>query len=272
MSSPPRERRLEGLCLRASPLGENDRLLVLLTEEQGLLKLAASGARRPRSSLAAAGALTLIKAQVARGRSLDRLRQMSVLHSYGRLGQRLELLAPAQWLLELAQLLIAENEPLQGALPLLLHRLGQLEALLNEPVALQRLEGLALMVQTSVQLLELAGVGLPLSVDLANGGPLVPPIGDWNWRCSLLPAEGFCSGRQAGAMLLLNASELALLQRLLRPQLPRRASGELMGPERVWRHLLDLLGLWCREHLGRTPKAMALLRQDWPASAERQSG
>ena len=92
MSTPPRERSLEGLCLKATPLGEQDRLLLLLTEEEGLLKLAASGARKPRSSLAAAGALTLIKAQVARGRSLDRLRQAQVIRSY-RLGEQLELLA-----------------------------------------------------------------------------------------------------------------------------------------------------------------------------------
>ena len=142
----------------------------------------------------------------------------------------------------------------------------------EQHLELQRVEALAIAVQSSVQLLELAGVGLPLTVDLNDGSALQPPIGNWSWRCSLLPAEGFCSGRQPGAVLLLNASELALLQRLIRPQLPRRASGQLMGPERVWRHLLELLSFWCREHLGRCPKAMALLGQDWPASAERQSG
>ena len=42
MSTPPRERSLEGLCLKTTPLGEQDRLLLLLTEEEGLLKLAAS--------------------------------------------------------------------------------------------------------------------------------------------------------------------------------------------------------------------------------------
>ena len=44
MSTAPRDRSLEGLCLKATPLGEQDRLLLLLTEEEGLLKLAASGA------------------------------------------------------------------------------------------------------------------------------------------------------------------------------------------------------------------------------------
>ena len=65
---------------------------------------------------------------------------------------------------------------------------------------------------------------------------------------------------------------LALLQRLLRPQLPRKRDGELMGPERVWLHLPELPQIWCREHLGRSPKALTLLRQDWPASARRQNG
>ena len=162
MSTPPRERSLEGLCLKATPLGEQDRLLLLLTEEEGLLKLAASGARKPRSSLAAAGALTLIKAQVARGRSLDRLRQAQVIRSYSRLGEQLELLAAGQWLLELARLLIAEAEPLPGALALLLHRLGQLEELRSAPAEVQRLEALATAVQGGVQLLQLAGLGLPM--------------------------------------------------------------------------------------------------------------
>ena len=134
------------------------------------------------------------------------------------------------------------------------------------------MEALATAVQGGVQLLQLAGLGLPMNTDLNGGGDLVPPIGNWEWRCSLLPADGFCSGRQSGAVLLLNASELALLQRLLRPQLPRKRDGELMGPERVWLHLQELLQIWCREHLGRSPRALTLLRQDWPASAQRQNG
>ena len=110
-----------------------------------------------------------------------------------------------------------------------------------------------------------------MNTDLNGGGDLVPPIGNWEWRCSLLPADGFAAAAKR-AVLLLNASELALLQRLLRPQLPRKRDGELMGPERVWLHLQELLQIWCREHLGRSPRALTLLRQDWPASAQRQNG
>ena len=31
------ECRLEGLCIKASPLGENDRLITILTDEQGIV-------------------------------------------------------------------------------------------------------------------------------------------------------------------------------------------------------------------------------------------
>ena len=48
------ECRLEGLCIKASPLGENDRLITILTDEQGIVRLAVPGARRPKSSLSAA--------------------------------------------------------------------------------------------------------------------------------------------------------------------------------------------------------------------------
>ncbi|MFM9102243.1 MAG: recombination protein O N-terminal domain-containing protein, partial [Cyanobium sp.] len=42
---------LEGLALSCKPLGEHDRLLTLLSESHGLLRLAVPGGRRPRSSL-----------------------------------------------------------------------------------------------------------------------------------------------------------------------------------------------------------------------------
>jgi DNA repair protein RecO (recombination protein O) len=55
-------------------------------------------------------------------------------------------------------------------------------------------------------------------------------------------------------------AQLALLQRLTRPHLPRRRDGELMGPEPVWLNLLQLLECWCREHLNRPIRALRLLR------------
>ncbi|MFO7629961.1 MAG: DNA repair protein RecO C-terminal domain-containing protein, partial [Prochlorococcaceae cyanobacterium] len=122
------------------------------------------------------------------------------------------------------------------------------------------LEALAVAVQGSVHLLALGGYALPLQHCARSGSPLEPPLGNWDWRCSLIPSEGFVIGAVAGARLLLNASELALLQRLLRPALPRRRNSALMGPLPVWLRLLQLLELWQQEHLGRTCRSFRLLR------------
>lgn len=67
-------------------------------------------------------------------------------------------------------------------------------------------------------------------------------------------------GAVPGALLMLNASELALLQRLTRPALPRTRAGELMGPELVWLRLLQVIELWCGEHLDRRSRSLGLLR------------
>lgn len=256
------DRRLEGLALSARPLGEHDRLLTLISEEEGLCRLAVPGARRPRSRLAAAVPLAHLTLQVSGGRGLQRVRQLEVLHNYTLLGERLETLAAAQSLLELASLLVPEHLPVPGLLGDLLMQLGRLEEVVRQHSP--NPEALAIAVQGSVHLLALGGYGLPLQHCARSGAALQPPVGNWEWRCSLLPGEGLVVGALPGARVVLNASEVALLQRLPRPQLPRRRDGGLLGPEPVWLHLLALLEIWCGEHLSRRPRAWRLLRRDGP--------
>jgi DNA repair protein RecO (recombination protein O) len=152
----------------------------------------------------------------------------------------------------------------------LLLQLGRLEEVVRQHE--ERKEALAVAVQGTVHLLALGGFALPLQRCVRTGAPLIPPLGDWSWRCSLLPAEGLAVGSVIGAGVTLNASELALLQRLPRPQPPRSRDGGLLGPERVWLHLLELVELWCCEHLGRSPRAFRLLRWDFERmSSDRSS-
>lgn len=258
------ERSIEGLALSSKPLGENDRLLTLLSDEDGLTRLAVPSARKPKSSLAAAVPLAHLRLQVGGGSGLQRVRQLKVVRHYGHLGQRLETLAAAQALAELCLTLVPTSTPAPGMLAAVLLQLGRLEELLQ--ACGPNLEALAIAVQGSVHLLALGGYALPLAHCCRSGEALEPPIGHWEWRCSLVPSEGLAIGAIAGARVVLNASELALLQRLLRPHLPRRRDGELMGPEAVWLHLLDLVETWCGEHLGRRPRAFKLLRTGFGAS------
>ncbi|MEA5412787.1 50S ribosomal protein L9 [Synechococcus sp. BA-120 BA3] len=169
-----------------------------------------------------------------------------------------EKLAAAQALAELCLKLVPGETPAPGVLADLLLQLGRLEAVVTERA--ERVEALAVAVQGSVHLLALGGFALPLQHCVRSGAALLPPIGDWSWRCSLLPGEGLAIGAVPGARVMLNPSELALLQRLTRPAPPRSRDGRLMGPEAVWLHLLDLVEAWCGEHLGQRPRAFRLLR------------
>ena len=249
---------LEGLALAVGPLGENDRLLTLLSEDEGLTRLAVPGARRPRSSLAAAVPLAHLRLQVVGRRGLRRVRQLTVLRNYSALAQRLETLAGAQGLAELCLRLVPEQQPSAGILADLLLQLGRLEAVVRERG--ERREALAVTVQGCVHLLALGGYALPLQHCCRSGAPLEPPLGDRSWQCSLLPGEGLAIGAVPGARVVLWSSELALLQRLPRPALPLRPNGDLIGPEGVWLHLLALIEAWSGEHLGRSPRAFRLLR------------
>jgi DNA repair protein RecO (recombination protein O) len=253
------EQRLEGLVLRSTPLGESDRLITVLSAGQGLIRLAAPGARKPKSSMAAAVPLALLNLQVGGRGDLKRVRQLSVQRNFAALAERLETLAAAQGLAEQTLLLVPSGDVVEGVLEDLLVQLARLELVVKERQ--QSVEALAIAVQGVVHLLALGGYALPLACCARSGAVLDPPLGNWDWRCSLLPGEGFVIGGVAGAQLVLNASELALLQRLLRPALPRRRDGELMGPLPVWLRLLQLVELWSREHLGRNPRSWRLLRQ-----------
>ena len=104
------EIRLEGLCIKASPLGESGRLITVLTDEQGIIRLAVPGARRPKSSLAAATPLTYLSFQIFGNRSLKSVRQIKILKSYNGLGQNIECLAAAQAITELTFLLVGNND------------------------------------------------------------------------------------------------------------------------------------------------------------------
>ena len=110
------EIRIKGLCIKASPLGESGRLITVLTDEQGIIRLAAPGARRPKSSLAAATPLTYLSFQIFGKRSLKSVRQIKILKSYNGLGKNIECLAAAQAITELTCLLYTSPSPRDGLL------------------------------------------------------------------------------------------------------------------------------------------------------------
>ena len=236
------QKRITGLSLKVGPLGEHDRLLTLLSLEEGIIRIAVPGARRPKSSLAATSPLTLLELQIGGKSNLRKARQIKVLRSFSKLGEKLETLAAGQSIIELSMLLVGTNDPQPEILQTVLIHLERLQK-----VEIGPLEVLANCVQSYVHLLALGGYGLPVQECCKSGIGLTPPLGNWNWLCSLIANEGFAVGKFSNAEITLNASELALLQRLTSPCLPIKKDGSILGPFKVWIKLLkvvDVKSLW----------------------------
>jgi len=250
------EKIVTGLALKVGPLGENDRLVTLLTYEEGILRIAVPGARRPKSRLAATSALTFLELQVGGKSNLLKARQIKILQSFSNLGEKIETLSAAQALTELSFFLVGNNDPQPQILEAILIHLRRLQK-----KEISQLEVLANCVQACTHLLALGGYGLPMHSCYKTSQELIPPIGDWDWSCSLIANEGFTIGKNKNAEIILNASELALLQRLLKPELPLKKNGEILGPFEVWMKLLNIIDLWIQSHLNQNLNSIQMLKK-----------
>ena len=252
-----KDTKLKGLCIKATPLGENDRLITILSEEQGLSRLAVPGARRPKSSLASAAPLTFLEIQIFGKRNLKTVRQLKIIKSYSGLGKSIEILAAAQAITELTFLLVGNEDTQNNYLSTVLAHLDRL----CEYKSLDEtdLKILAMSIQSLMHLLAIGGLSLPLYYCCVTGKPIKPPLGDWDWKCFFIPSEGFSIVEDSRSLINLNASEIALMQRLLFPDLPIKSNGELLGPKEVWKKILKIFCIWIPAQLGKELSSLKIL-------------
>ena len=253
------ESRLEGLCIKASPLGENDRLITILTDDLGILRLAAPGARRPKSSLTSASPLTYLSMQIFGKRSLKSIRQIKIIKSYTGLGKNIETLAAAQAITELTFLLVGNNDKQQNYLSCVLAHLDRIY--LYEVPKEEDIKMLSMSIQSLIHLLAIGGINLPINHCCKTGLPIIPPLGDWKWECYYLPNEGFSTIEDSQSILKINASEVALLQRLLFPELPIKSNGELLGPKKVWLKILLIIETWIFAQLDKELSSLKMMKE-----------
>ena len=253
------EDRITGLCIKASPLGESGRLITVLTDDQGIIRLAAPGARRPKSSLAATTPLTYLSFQIFGKRSLKSVRQIKILKSYNGLGKNIDCLAAAQAITELTFLLVGNNDKQQSYLSCVLAHLERIY--LYEESEDEDIKILSMSIQSLIHLLAIGGINLPIHHCCKTGEPIIPPIGNWEWSCYFLPSEGFSSIEDPQSNLKINASEVALLQRLLFPELPIKSNGELLGPKKVWLKILFIIETWISTQLEKELSSLKMLRE-----------
>ena len=251
--------RIKGLSLKVGPLGESDRLLTILSEENGISRLAIPGGRKPTSRLAATSPFNFLDLHIVGKNNLKRVTQIKILKSYGNVGKNIETLSAAQAIAELILVIIGNEDPQKDLLKLVLMHLNRLNEL--HKTKFNSLEALAISVQSCIHLLALGGYCLPLHNCCNSGSRLIPPIGEWNWKCSFIPEEGFAIGPIPNANTELNPSELALLQRLLLDKLPYHSNGNLLGPKNVWLKLLKIVEIWIETHLRRRITSLQMMRE-----------
>lgn len=125
------------IVLRVRPLGEKDRVLVMLSPEKGKFSASARGARNPKSKMAAASQpFVYARFFFARGRSLDIATQAQIENSHPHIVTHLHKSAWATYLCELCDA-VPEELPDEGLFDLLRVTLAALDTAADEATVLE---------------------------------------------------------------------------------------------------------------------------------------
>lgn len=281
--------------LKALPIGENDRLLTLLTPELGLLRAVAPGARKHLSRLGGRSGLFVINdVLVAKGKQLDKLVQAETVRSFPKLSQHLGKLTASQYLAEMVLLQALSEHPQPELYHLFVEHLERIETSSEASI-------LACLTHGIYHLLALEGVAPEVQACCVTRDPIVPDLSDPNWRIGFStvaggifqlselgrlannaalstgqrPAGPADLGRTASAwpaaeravpVVQLTALELALLQQLSKPELVATASlrDGLVGnfgrqPHDLWLRVERLLRQYAQYHFDQPIRSAALI-------------
>ncbi len=118
----------EGVVLSSVDLGEHDRIATILTREEGLVRAVVRGARKPNSKLAAVTQpFCRADFQIYGRQSLDRVTQVSLLHSYPGIVGDYARVVYGSYLAEIVAGLVPEHERNPGVYRLFVAILDSLE-------------------------------------------------------------------------------------------------------------------------------------------------
>ncbi|MEA5462832.1 DNA repair protein RecO [Leptothoe sp. PORK10 BA2] len=282
-----------GINLKASPMGENDRLITILTKEYGLLRAIAPGARKHKSRLGGRSGLFVVnELMLSKGKSLDKMIQADTQQSFPGLSRDLARLTAGQYLAELV-LCEASEQPQAELFELLIAHLERLE---NAPPSTV----LACLAHGTFHILALAGVAPELRYCCLSRTPINPQLGgdkDHPWRVGFSIQAGgvitleqleqlennagpadYEAGRRkriyGSLTTTIGAPELALLQQLGKAELvftqasslPSMA-GESVASHGLWRRVERLLRNYAQFHFDRPIRSAALIDSCFDSSA-----
>jgi len=177
-----------GINLKTQALGESDKIVTILTQEFGLIRAVAPGARKHNSSLGGrSGMFVVNELLIAKGRSLDKITQAQTLKTYPGLAKDLGKLAASQYLAEIVLCQALSEQPQEELYEILNEHLSRLEALPKTEVSAL----LAYLAHAVFHLLALAGLTPQVQVCCLTERPLTPNFTDPNWQVGFsIPTGG----------------------------------------------------------------------------------
>lgn len=270
----PKEYRATGINLKGMPLGENDRLLTILTKEHGLIRAVAAGARKHRSPMAGRSGLFVVNdLQISAGRNMDRIKNAEVLQSFVGLGKTLAKLTAAQYLSELALMQALSAQPQEELFLVLIEHLNRIQEAENQNVLAHLNHGI-------YHLLAIAGFAPQVHSCCISQSPVVANRHQPKWKAGFsivgggvinleitdLASDGNPNGDRpelsiSDAMYnrishYLNASELLAMQELAQTDL---ADNILETHTTDWLAVERLLRAYAQYHFDRPIQSSALI-------------
>lgn len=177
-----------GINLKTQALGESDRIVTILTQEFGLIRAVAPGARKHNSSLGGRiGMFVVNELLISQGRSLDKIAQAQTIRTYPGLAKDLGKLAASQYLAEIVLCQALSEQPQAELYELLNEHLQRLEALPKTEL----MGVVAHLAHGVFHLLALSGLSPQVQVCCLTQRPLIPNFTDPNWQVGFsIPTGG----------------------------------------------------------------------------------
>lgn len=252
-----------GINLKATPMGEADRLLTILSSEHGLIRVIAPGARKPKSSLGGrSGIFVINQLLIAKGKSIDRITQAETLRTYRNLSANLSKLSISQYWAEILLSQAVSGQPQTELYELFIVHLGRLDSLV-QPGA----EILAYLCQGIFHLLAAGGIAPQVHNCCATGAAMVANLAEPRWKTGFsIDAGGtvnptaILDKAQAG-LYYLTGLELALFQQLSAQDLGSWAMSDLppVTLQQSWSKIEKVLRQYIRHYLGTSIRSADLL-------------
>lgn len=171
--------KVTGINLKTQVFGESDRIVTILTQELGLIRVIAPGARKHLSSLGGrSGMFVVNELLIAKGRSLDKITQAQTIKSYPGLAKDLGKLAASQYLAEIVLLQALSEQPQVELYELLNEHLDRLQCLSEDKSPWV----LAYLAHGIFQLLAFAGLTPQVEACCLSQRPLTPEFTNPHWR------------------------------------------------------------------------------------------